>query len=344
MPELDVDGLTRPLGGESPCGPDLEYDPAFLEMIGAAKAPPERAVAEDGATPAETQWPVVLKKARELSERTRDLRVAILLTQSLLNTSGLVAAAEGAAVLRQLLTNSWDGVHPRLDPADNNDPTMRVNALTALADSQGFLKALRQATIVQSPQAGRFSLRDHRIAQGALPAPEGAPKPDAAHIQGAFDTCPVEELKATADAVNTLREAFRTCDDLLKAKLNSQSPDLSALLGDIEEIHGLVTSHLASRTGAPATGSVAAAGGAVITATPGGPIASTGDVIKRLNEICDYYRRHEPSSPIPLLLERAQRLVNKDFAEIIRDLAPAGVDQVVTIAGKPLEGAEQRPG
>ena len=46
-----------------------------------------------------------------------------------------------------------------------------------------------------------------------------------------------------------------------------------------------------------------------------------------------YYERHEPSSPVPLLLKRAKRLVAKDFMEILRDLAPDGVDQAERISG-----------
>jgi type VI secretion system protein ImpA len=33
------------------------------------------------------------------------------------------------------------------------------------------------------------------------------------------------------------------------------------------------------------------------------------------------------------LIRRAQRLMNKSFIEIVRDLAPSGVDQVELIAG-----------
>ena len=36
----------------------------------------------------------------------------------------------------------------------------------------------------------------------------------------------------------------------------------------------------------------------------------------------------EPSSPVPLLLQRAKRLFAKDFLEILRDLTPGGVDFV----------------
>ena len=64
-----------------------------------------------------------------------------------------------------------------------------------------------------------------------------------------------------------------------------------------------------------------------------GEISSREDVIRVLDKICDYYARHEPSSPLPILLQRAKRLVSKTFVEIIRDLAPGGTSEVETIAG-----------
>lgn len=53
-----------------------------------------------------------------------------------------------------------------------------------------------------------------------------------------------------------------------------------------------------------------------------------------LDLICDYYARCEPSSPVPLLLKRAKRLVFMDFIEIIKDLAPDGLSQVELIRGQ----------
>ncbi len=57
------------------------------------------------------------------------------------------------------------------------------------------------------------------------------------------------------------------------------------------------------------------------------------DVIRVLDMACEYFKRHEPSSPVPLLLQRAKRLVAKDFLEILRDLTPAGVTQAEEISG-----------
>jgi type VI secretion system protein ImpA len=64
-----------------------------------------------------------------------------------------------------------------------------------------------------------------------------------------------------------------------------------------------------------------------------GAINSRADVIRVLDKICDYYSVHEPSSPIPLLLRRAQRLVEKTFLEILEDMVPDGVNQAKIVSG-----------
>ena len=74
---------------------------------------------------------------------------------------------------------------------------------------------------------------------------------------------------------------------------------------------------------------VSAGGGSV-----SGTVNSRTDVIKMIDKICDYYTSNEPSSPIPLLLRRAQRLVPMSFVEILEDMAPDGVAQAQIISGK----------
>jgi type VI secretion system protein ImpA len=52
-----------------------------------------------------------------------------------------------------------------------------------------------------------------------------------------------------------------------------------------------------------------------------------------IDKICQFYERAEPSSPVPLLLKRARRLVPMNFMEIMQDLAPDGVPQAESIGG-----------
>jgi type VI secretion system protein ImpA len=52
-----------------------------------------------------------------------------------------------------------------------------------------------------------------------------------------------------------------------------------------------------------------------------------------MEKICQYFERHEPSSPIPLLLRRAQKLVDKNFLDVIRDVCPEAMGTVQAIGG-----------
>jgi type VI secretion system protein ImpA len=52
-----------------------------------------------------------------------------------------------------------------------------------------------------------------------------------------------------------------------------------------------------------------------------------------LDAVADFFRRTEPSSPIPLFLARAKRLVSKDFLEVLADIAPEAVAQARAAGG-----------
>ncbi|MEE9657885.1 ImpA family type VI secretion system protein, partial [Enterobacter cloacae complex sp. CARB60] len=63
-------------------------------------------------------------------------------------------------------------------------------------------------------------------------------------------------------------------------------------------------------------------------------LSSRADAQLMLEKVKHYFFRHEPSHPAPLMIERVQRMVELDFMEIIRDLAPDGVHQLETLFGR----------
>jgi type VI secretion system protein ImpA len=100
----------------------------------------------------------------------------------------------------------------------------------------------------------------------------------------------------------------------------------------------LFSDHLASRepaagdtaaAGAGATGDANGAGGGVAV----GGIRSRQDVTRALDAVAAFYRANEPSSPIPLLIERAKRLVAKDFLEVLAELAPEALAPAKAASG-----------
>ena len=52
-----------------------------------------------------------------------------------------------------------------------------------------------------------------------------------------------------------------------------------------------------------------------------------------LDKICQYYQRHEPSSPVPFILQRAQRWAEMDFMAIIGDLTPDSLGEIQKVTG-----------
>src|SRR6185369_4615662 len=72
-----------------------------------------------------------------------------------------------------------------------------------------------------------------------------------------------------------------------------------------------------------------------------GEVRTREDVVKALEQIMAYYERHEPSSPIPLVIKRAKRLVKMSFLEIMKDVAPDAMPQAELLRGHsdPGEGS-----
>jgi len=67
-------------------------------------------------------------------------------------------------------------------------------------------------------------------------------------------------------------------------------------------------------------------------------ISSRDDVQVLLEKACQYLERTEPSHPSPMLIRRAQRLLELNFFQIIEELVPEGLQKIESLAGRPLNG------
>ena len=344
MTHVALESLLSPISEDAPAGPDLEYDAEFMALERAAAPKAERAIGGAVKAAEEPDWDKVAASAEALLGRSKDLRVAVHLTTAWMRTDGLSGWTAGLGLVRGLLEQWWGEVHPQLDAEDDNDPTARVNAVVPLGDPLGVLGYFRTTTFAQSPRLGRFSLRDLRIANGSLKVEEtpGTPLPSMTEIDACCMDCPEEELAATATALELALEHAKAIDAVFGEQVGTAGPDLKPLLSDVFELRKFVQGQLALRQpqgaegeavdGQPAGGEAGPAAGGVQAS--GGRIQGPQDVTRRLDELCEYYAKFEPSSPIPLLLRRAQRLVGRDFLDILQDLAPGGVSELQVISGK----------
>ena len=97
---IDVDALLEEISSDSPCGEDLEYDPQFGEMERAARGKAEQQFGDTIVEAVEPEWREVRDPALELFSRTKDLRVAVYLTQAMVHLEGFVGLRDGLTVLQ----------------------------------------------------------------------------------------------------------------------------------------------------------------------------------------------------------------------------------------------------
>ena len=330
---LDASRLQSAVSDEAPSGPNLEYDAAFLEMVAAAEAKPERQMGDSVIEAQDPDWKAVKANAVELCERTKDLRVFILLAQAVLHTDGFGAMSDALVSMRVVLDEFWPSVHPELDP-DDQDPMMRVNAIASLADPNGLIKQLRSAPLVSSKVVGRFSMRDIQLAESGQGG-EGAPSMDL--IGAAFMDVSVEQVEEASAAVCSAHEACIAIDEALTSRLGGQAPDLQPVLLALKEISGELAARWSEKdAGAPVAAEEASegGGGAPATAARAAAVSDRKDVVRMIDLVCDYYQRCEPSSPVPVLLQRARKLVDMNFLDVVRDLVPGGLDEAERIRGE----------
>lgn len=338
MSSFDIDKLLEPVAPDDPCGPDLEYDPEFLEMARLGEPIPEREMGAIKEEAREPDWRALKSKCLDVAKRTKHLRVGVYLAQAALKTEGFDGFVAGLGYLGGLLERYWDGVHPKLDPDDANDPTMRVNILAELTSPDSFLRFVRETPLVESPRVGRFSMRDVLIAQGQLPAPEGKEPPTMTIIHAAFADAGVDAVKAKDAAIEAAIQRVKGLEATVTASAGAgRAASLAPLVQALVAVKVPVNQWLVDNGALeppPAEGEAeGAAAGAAPVKRAAGEITSRDDAIRMMGKIAEFIRKAEPSSPVPILLERAQKLVGKDFISILRNVAPDGLDQIERLKG-----------
>jgi type VI secretion system protein ImpA len=328
-----VESWLEPLEGDA-CGDDLEYDPAFLELDQAAAGKTETQFA-----PAEPpQWAQVRELSEGLLARTRDLRVALLWGRACLNVDGLEGLAPALRLIHGLLDRFWDELHPRNDP-DDGDAFARLSVLGSLDKLDGFLGDVRQVPVLNDRRLGGLRIREVEIGLERLAARPDESVRTTGQLQGLLGDLPELAYRLRvchAESGEALKQLQQVMNDRFGLE---QAIDVRALRNMIEAVNAVLPE--------PAGEEGSAEGGAAQLERSddgaGAPrrgkgagsqnIESREDAIKALQLICAYLERSEPTNPAQLLLRRAERLIDKSFLQLVRDLAPDAVGEVARIMG-----------
>jgi type VI secretion system protein ImpA len=351
MPPLDSGAWLAAVSDTSPTGPNLEFDPDFAALDRAAQGKAEQQYGDTIIAAEEPDWKDVAAQAVALLERTRDLRVLGHLAVARLHISGLAEYAEVLALTHQLLETWWDEIHPQLDPEDDNDPTLRANALLRLSHPGLVLKFIRDMPLASSPRLGNYSWRDVGVATGAIPS-DARDKPSETVIRSAFQDSDAARLTSLRGAAEQAGKEAAAISAVFDARIGyGTGPDYTELVKLAGEVARMIERYAAvsaeSEAGAPVAAEPEASPAgtmaehrtppARMTAAAVSEVSTRAEAVRLLDLVCEYYRKNEPSSPLPLLIERARRLAEMNFLDILRDLAPDGLSQAQNIMGKSNE-------
>lgn len=340
----DFDRFAAPIEGNSPCGPDCEYDNEFLALAQAAAGKPEQQFGDTVIPAGEPDWREVDSLSQALLRRTKDLRILAWLTLANTHLHGIVDFAGGIKLALGLCEQYWDAIHPRIEVDGDSDPYLRMNAIAAFSASEfstenRLITALRLAPVIKHPLALTF--RDIELAFNK--APEAAY--GLAQIEPILTSAIAAnsvELTAVTEAYTSYQALCKLVDDRIDA---AEAPDMQRLADVLKPVaRGLERLRAAAAASespddASAHPGDAAIGGGASAAGAGGSSAvqNRDDVHRALERVCAYLERHEPSNPASLFARRAQRMLSMPFLDIMRELSPDSVSHLETLTGKQVE-------
>lgn len=365
---MDIEDLLQPVSDEMPCG---EEGSLFaLEEIVKEQGVGVIAGAEVDAT--EPNWLDLYDQSEKHFKQCKHLRTALFLALAAMKRQGVTGFRDGLQLIKGLIEQYWDTMYPELDPdVSMGDPDgwmERENILndmsapvSTVGDTMKFLQRLRETPLTNSRQLGRFSLRDIRAAQAAGDGDEdgGSDAPKMPLILGAFEDTAIGDLEAMYTALSESLEAIDGIRTALSEKLTESTPPTFAnLIAMLQDMRKPVHNELDRRgffAGSDATedddefdfGEDGDGDGDAEGDAPGGGrdgninavgIQSRQDVLKAFELIYTYYSKNEPSSPVPLIMKRAERLVTASFFDIISDLSPGAISEIESITGVTQSG------
>ncbi|PIJ49605.1 hypothetical protein BL250_11870 [Erwinia sp. OLTSP20] len=331
--------LAESVAESPPCGESLEYDADFI-MLQRELQP--RLGAEYGdfvESVNPINWADTERQTQKLLQRSKDIRLVIILMRCRMRQHGFSALTDGIKALTWALQQWPEQLHPQLMDEGEFVPIMRNNALAELESNDGLLADIRQQSL-PSVAGLQLTVRDIERANSVPRADDALPEETLSQIwqQWQQTQAPIiAQFNALFQEVNqlktTLRQQMPDEDvpdfarllNLLGYFLSPSAPEAErpaqenddAVQQRSEENHTPVTTGSEFIAEAPVMPASAHAG-EVAT------VANRGDAIQQLREIRRWFSRMEPSSPAIILLAFTEQIIGKSFTELLQ-LLPADV-------------------
>lgn len=329
--------LMSSIAGSDACGETLDYDPEFILLQ--SRLQPKQDVEYgnffEAAEP--INWAETERECQTLLQKSKDVRLIIILMRCRLRKVGLAALAEGLEALHALLCAWPDDLHPQLLDEGEFAPMLRSNAFAELEDANGLLADLRNQPL---PKASglQITIKEFEKAH-QVPREEGALSDTAmAAIIHEWQLNARDNLFPLTQAYGFLMEI----KSMLADTLAHDAPEF-AVLGNLlvffaNDFSGVTPApvvspsivedetpqvqEIAKRPVGVAPAAVDLPPGAPAVASARRAIDSRADALHRLQEVRSWFAMTEPSSPLIQVLKYAEESIGKSFADLLKMYPP----------------------
>jgi type VI secretion system ImpA family protein len=349
---LDLDPLLKPIDPDRPSGDFLRYEGTYDAL--------REARHEEDATLPTGVWERNLKRAdwqnvyriaaKALETRTKDLQIAVWMTEALLHLHGFAGFREGLALMIHLCERFWPDIHPQLAGDDLED---RVSPFVWMNEKLAIRLKFVPVTMPQAQDSQAYSFADweavNELDAQAMKNPrlleeaEAAGRPTRAIYLGSVMFSSRGFYARQAEQLRDIRTHLEGLNAFLDQKGGRDAPSLDRLMSISEEVRRLVVRFLNEKKvdttpGADnADGDVddlgedSEAGGRPAYLT----IRNRSEAYRMLSEAADYLLIHEPHSPTPYLVKRAVLWGQLTLTELLQELVNNQDDlrQILTLLG-----------
>jgi type VI secretion system protein ImpA len=319
---MNLEGLLQPISATQIAGHDLSFSIEFDRIQEARRSDDPLLDQGEWVTDLkEANWRFVADEcAQLLRTQSKDIRLAVWLTEAWGKTMGFPGLSQGYELIASLCQRYWDSLHPL---PEQGDMEQRIGNLSWLATRSEEL--LTEIPLTATPQGDHYSFRDHEAAvryaqmlekNSANPDAVRAPRVTLAEFDRACQATSKEFYTELLLKLEDCTRALVLCDQVIDAQLGLEGPSFSNAKDALMKVSALAA-RLARAVGA--VHSVEERSSTMIEAAspqsnsvtdmglPGAPLASRAQAIAQLRLVADFFKRTEPHSPVAYLAEKAAR-------------------------------------
>jgi len=308
--------LLEPIPGDSPSGQDLRYDPRVDAIKEARREEPDL----PGVTNRKlADWPTVVTACSDLlGKETKDLQLAVWLTEALLQKQGFGGLATGLDGLSGMLKTFWDTVHPL---PEDDDLELRSGPLEFVGK--------KLAIPVKMTTLGMSGITYDQYTESRKVPVEAETENDRAKLE--LRTTLIEQGKPTPEAIDAAIEKFNkvgvralladldlsiaslaALEKVSDEKFGREAPAFNDLRNASDEVRRFLGGQLARILEidpdplveeSVEEGAAAGDDDSPLSVEP----VNRADATKRIGVIARWLRQQDPGSPAPYLMLRGFR-------------------------------------